>query len=162
MEKINPSILEDGNILLNFKSQFLEKQDAQSLSALMAILRDSVIIIPATLVFSEKDKDKFINSKAGDTLTGEGDIHIKPDILKGPDDKMYFPVFSQKEQIPEEYIKDFSTVRVPAVHAVEMAHGFEGVCGLVLDAFTNAVLLPFELADSIKLYPSHLEESTDE
>lgn len=159
MNTIKPEFLEDGNVLLNLKSQFLEKRDAQSLSAVLAVLRDSVIIIPATLVFSDVDKDKFINSSSGDEIANEGDIHIKPDILKGPEDVLYFPIFSQREQIPDDYLKDLSTVRVPLLHAVEMAHGFEGVCGLVLDAFTDALILPYELADTIKQYPSHLEEA---
>lgn len=159
MDTIKPEFLENGNVLLNLKKQFLEKRDAQSLSAVLAVLRDSIIIIPATLVFSDVDKDKFINSSSGDEIKNEGDIHIKPDILKGPDDAMYFPIFSQKEQIPDDYLKDFSTVRVPALHAIEMAHGFDGVCGLVLDAFTDALVLPYELADTIKQYPSHLEEA---
>ena len=66
-------------------------------------------------------------------------------------------IFSQKEQIPEAYGAHFSLISLPALQCLSMAHGMEGVIGLVLDAFTQPLMLPFQVADLLPELPSHLE-----
>lgn len=159
MGEVNSKALENGNVLVSMKNAYRESGSKEKLLTLLSVLRDSVVIIPAVVAIQKQDEALFNNSKAGDEITTSSDMHIKPDIVKTDDGSMYLPVFSQKEQIPEDYAKDFSTVRVSTLQAIDMAHAFNELKGLVLDPFTEAFVLPFTLADIIPTIPSLLEEN---
>lgn len=152
--KITPESLESGNVLLYLKQKFFDDSSSENIGPLLACLRDSVMLVPASIAVSKEDMEAFTNAKAGDNVETGSDMHIEPDILENGG-KKYFPVFSNREQLPEDYVKDFSVIRIPMTQCIEIAKSYMGLDGFVLDAFTAPMTISFELADIIaKLPPS--------
>ncbi len=154
---INPEALRDGVVLFRLKQEFLKKQSRENLFPLLCCLRDSVVQVPMNVILGEEDQESLKKMKPGELWKSGEDIRMKPDILKAPDGKLWFPVFSQEKQIPESYKKNFSIVPMEMLHCIEMAHHTRDVEGLIVDAFSDAVSLPFQLADIIKELPSQLQ-----
>lgn len=155
VDYIGSETLENGNVLLYLKHKFLKNGDEKSLYPVLSCLRDSQVIVPMNTILSKEDEEMFLNSKLGDTVSPHNDIRLKPDILQNGD-KFIFPIFSNKEQIPEEYGNRFSTINLPVLKCIEMAKSYEKVCGLVLDAFTESMIIEYELADLIIQFESKL------
>ncbi len=158
MGNVNAKSLENGNVLVAVKNAYRESGDREKLLILLSVLRDSVVIVPASVAVQKQDEELFMNSKPGDEVVTSSDIHIQPDTVKDAEGKVYLPIFSQKEQMPENYAKSFSTVRISVPQAIDMARAFDDTKGLVLDPFTEAFAIPFELADVILGLPSQLDE----
>ncbi len=126
---IDPAVLEDGSVLLDLKKAYLEDDSEENLYALLSCLRDSEVVVP---------------------VSSDAEGVVAPDILQGPDRNLYFPVFSQEAQIPEDYDESSSGVRLPMLRCIRLAHESQGTTGLVLDAFTDVLMLPFELAGAAR------------
>lgn len=157
-DKITREMLEDGSVLVAMKKAFLENRSQETLGSLLACLRDSVLIVPLTVTMSERDEEKFKNGKEGDEIQCEDEVHLKPDVFKTEDGSLFFPAFSQQEQMPEEYAANFSKMPFDIFKCLEMAHAIEGVGGIVLDPLTEPVSLPLEIADMIEKFPSMISE----
>lgn len=155
---IDPKTLESGRVLLALKSMFNENRCKETLLPLLACLRDSVVYVPMNARLSEEDQKCALNLKVGDVWSNNDDIRLTPDTLRSPDGKLWLPIFTQKEQIPEDYRKGFSIIPLPALRCLNMAHATDGVEGLVIDAFTEDTVLTFEIADIMKLLSSRTEE----
>lgn len=149
MEKyIDPKKLEDGKVLVYFKHKYLEESTEDNIYPLLACLRDSQVLVPMNVTMSEEDEAMFKNADVGDLLQSKDDIRLIPDILQS-DDKYYFPMFSNKEQMPEDYANHFSIITLPVVQCIEMAKNIDNLNGLVIDAFTDPMVIKFDLADVI-------------
>ena len=79
-----------------------------------------------------------------------------PDVLTDPAGGRFLPVFSQLLQLPADYAEHFTVTPMKAMDCLALAHQTEGVLGLVLDAFTEQVSMPFEIADAMEDFPSQL------
>lgn len=161
-DKVKASDLENGNVLLLLKNKFFESPTEENLYPLLLCLRDSVVKVPFVAEMSDNDRKRYMNTKEGEDFTNKDEIKLTADILKTEDDSMYFPVFSQEEQIPKDYGSKFTIVPITMIDAVKMAHGDKSVSGLVLDAFTGPFVLPFNLADYMTTLPSRIENSESE
>ena len=157
-EKITKEVLASGRVLLALKCSFLENRSKETLFPLLSCLRDSVVYVPVNLLISERDTVQLTSCKAGDYFKNQDEIRMKPDILESPDKKRWLPIFSQREQIPKEYVAGFSTVNLSVLRCLKLAHAQENMDGIVLDAFGDAVALPFEIADIISEIPSRLSQ----
>jgi len=153
---IDKKTLESGRVLLYLKHEFLSNRSKETLFPLLSCLRDSNVIVPVNVTMSDFDKEKFLNSKQGDVVTTSDEIRCKPDILKNGDN-FFFPMFSNEEQIPEEYGNNFSKVVLPVLRCINMAKSYEHVCGIVIDAFTEPLVLEYEIADLIFEFESRLK-----
>lgn len=156
VDYMDPKTLEYGNILLYLKHNFFKKEDEDSLFAVLSCLRDSHVIVPMNATISKEDEEMFLASKVGDILSSHNDIRLKPDILQNGD-KFYFPMFSNIEQIPEDYGSCFSTVNLSVLQYIEMAKTYEKTSGLVLDPFTEPLIIEYELADLITKLESRID-----
>ena len=156
--RITAESLANGKVLQVLKSEFLTSRSKEALLPLLSCLRDSVVHVPVNLIISERDSIQLRSCRVGDYFTNQDEIRMEPDILKSPDNKLWFPMFSQKEQIPEDYGKGFSIVPLNVPRCLAIAHMREGVEGIVLDAFSESLALPFEIADIINEIPSQLSE----
>lgn len=152
---IEAKTLESGKVLLYLKHNFLENRCQETLFPLLSCLRDSHVIVPMNVIMSEEDEKMFMNVSVGDVISTNDDIRLRPDILQNGEN-YFFPIFSNREEIPEDYGSHFSTINLPVLQCIEMAKSYEHVCGLVLDAFTSPCVLEYELADLIKLFDSRL------
>ena len=153
---IDPKVLESGNVLRYLKLEFLEQPSKETLFPFLECMRDSIVYVPMNAILSENDQLRLSNVKVGTRWKNEDEIRMRPDILKSPDGKLWFPVFTQKEQIPEDYNSGFSIMPMHILRCIGMAHATESVSGLVVDAFTEAASLPFEIVDIIPQLPSRL------
>ena len=154
---VDPKTLESGSVLLHLKSQFIQRRGSETLFPLLSCLRDSVVHVPMQAVLSEADQRRMASMKLGDTWRNRDPVRMRPDILKMADGTMWFPIFSQIEQMPPAYRKRFSVVAVEALQALRMAHAAGDLSGLVLDPFRDPVSLPFQTADIMQTVPSHLK-----
>lgn len=157
-EKIKAADLENGNTLVYLKLQFMKEPTQENLLPLLWCLRDSVVKVPFIAEMSEEDKKRVMECAEGETFCNKDEVRLTADILKAQDDNRYFPIFSQDEQMPEDYRKKFTVIPITALDALKMAHGDETVSGLVLDGFTFPFVVPFELADYMASLPSRIEE----
>ena len=59
--------------------------------------------------------------------------------------------------VTPEYAAQFSMMKLPAPYCIRMMLALEDVDGLVLDAFTEAMIIPKQSAALILKMKSHLE-----
>ena len=71
-------------------------------------------------------------------------------------------MFSNIGEIPEEYGSHFSTINISVLQCIHMAKSYQHVCGLVLDAFTDPLVLEYEIADIIPQLESKLAPENEE
>lgn len=159
-EIIKAEDLENGNILVYLKLQFMKEPTQENLFPLLWCLRDSVVKVPFIAEMSEADKKRVMECKQGETFCNKDEIKLTADILQSKDDNRYFPIFSQDEQMPDDYKQKFTVIPITALDALKMAHGDSSVSGLVLDGFTFPFVIPFELGDYMATLPSRLGEQS--
>lgn len=157
---IDPKTLESGKVLLYLKHKFLEDQTEQALLSVLGCLRDSQVIVPVSMTMSEEDKEKLLSAKKGDKFSASDEIRLKPDILQRGE-QFFFPMFSNKEEMPQKYAANFSTINMSVLQCIQMAKTYEQVTGLVLDAFTDPLVLNYSLADLISELESRLRPEDD-
>ena len=154
---IDPKKLEDGKVLVYLKHKYVEESTEENIYPLLGCLRDSQVLVPMNVTMSEEDEAMFKNADVGDVVQSKGDIRLIPDILQN-DDKYYFPMFSNKEQMPEDYANHFSIIDLSVVQCIEMAKNIDKLSGLVIDAFTEPMVIKFDLADVIMKLESSCKE----
>ena len=157
-EEVNGEALRDGTLLLEVKREFGEDPSGERFARLCAALALSFVTVPGNFEAGEADQEQLRRAKADVTYTLMGDLRFRPDILRDEEGRLYFPIFSNGEQMPEEYASRFSSITVTAREAVRMAAGPKGLEGLVLDPFTEPVGIPFSIADRIEELAEKLNE----
>lgn len=125
---VDPKLLEDGKILVNFKKNFIGNKKPENLYAVLNCLRDSTLIVPITPM----NKDKF-----------------KPDIMRVMNGDLYLPIFSQEAQIPVDYKKLFTFLPLPMEKCIEIMNSIEGLKGLVLDPYTEGMFISTDMTNII-------------
>ena len=156
-EKVTDEMLADGRVLLHFKREYFKEQTDDNLIAVLICLRDCTLYVPLDMRMSNKDEEKFKTVKKGDIISCEDEVHLSPDIFKTEDGIKFFPVFSNPEQMPEDYRKCFSVMPFKIFECLDMAHKVDGVAGIVLDAMSEPLPLPFSIADVISELPSIID-----
>ena len=142
--------LEGGNVLRALVAQFNNDRTEQNLFALLCCLRDSFIWIPCNAVISNEDAEQFLNAQKGDVIQSMNDIKMEPEL--------FFPIFSNCEQMGEDYGGRFSKVEKHTFEAMNMAMARENVVGLVLDAFTQPFVIKKDLFEIIGKLPTNIDE----
>lgn len=146
-EKVTREMLADGNMLRYLKTKFMNDRSQDNLISLLACLRDSIVFVPMNV------------TGGGDGEEDSEPARYRPELLRGPDGGLYFPVFTQKETIPEAFESNFTWTPIEAVQCVRMAHAEDGLTGLVIDAFTEVLTMPMNVADIIEKIPSMLADN---
>lgn len=134
---VTKETLENGEILVYLKKEFLKNQTEDNLIPLMSCLHDSVVWIPM-----HPPKNNASNPK--------------PDILQNGQ-SFYLPVFSQEQQIGDSYKTNFNLVKRPFLTCIQQARNVHAD-GLVLDPFTEHLIVSFDIAEIIEVMPSQLED----
>ncbi|MBR5362949.1 MAG: SseB family protein [Oscillospiraceae bacterium] len=155
-QKISRKDLDSGNLLRFLKHRFLTQQNRQTLMPVLSCLRDSEVIVPVQVNVSDADRARILNAAKGESVDTIDPVSFKPDLLQS-EDGTFLPVFSSADQIDPEYAKNFALLTVPAVQCIRTALDMKDVSGLVIDAFTEAMLVPKESAEIILKMKSHLE-----
>lgn len=94
------------------------------------LLKDAEIIVPVKIDFDDID----IYDE-----TVEGAI-LNPDVVKNGEKTRLMPVFTTYEQIPRDYMDEFSLVRMSATEAYSFMNNSEDLCGIVINPFTECNL----------------------
>jgi len=163
MKKISRGTLESGKVLQALADNFINNRTEETGLAFLHCLRDSVLWVPTTVRFSERDEEELLKHlEVGYEFTTQDEVRMKPDILLAPDGTKWYPLFSNKDEVVGDYKNlSFSYVPCELLYCLRMAHQYEaeGVKGLVLDPFTRGETIPFEVADIMLQLPSKLEET---
>lgn len=130
----------------NMASQQLDRQ--QLLLAILEYMSENAAWVPCSANYSKEDFEKIKNSKQGDVFSFEN-TKLKPDILKHTSGKLYFPIFSQKDEAPEDYAKNFSWINMPIVRCCILARNNPNCSGIIVNAFTNSHPITNELIDIV-------------
>ncbi len=157
-EEAEKDALRDGTLLLDVKREFAEDPSEESFARLCAALALSFVTIPGSFGFGSEDLEQLRDAKVDVTYTLKESLRFRPDFLRDKEGGLYFPIFSNREQMPEEYASQFSAITVTAREAMRMAEGPEGLQGLVLDPFTEPFEIPMPLAEQIKELADKLKE----
>lgn len=64
-------------------------------------------------------------------------VSLKPDIVKDGGKTRLLPVFTSYDQIPTDYMNNFSFIKVPASYAYAFMNECENLHGMVLNPFTE-------------------------
>ena len=176
---IKRSTLENGNILVGLKYRFAQEYKREDLFAVLNCLRDSTVWVPMTVMLSQRDQERVLDSVMKDgeihvepdqEWSNQDEIHMTADILQDPDGALWFPIFSQQEQMPQEYMQNFSAIPMTVLDCIRMAHGMQqenqalsDLQGIILDAFSDVNLpIPFDTADIIPEFPSRLDPNEED
>lgn len=154
---IKREALENGNVLRFLVDRFNKDQTDENFISVFRCLRDSFIWIPCNLEMSDADMEMFTNVSAGDVVKTTGDIKLVPDTLKNGD-YLFLPVFSNCEQMGEDYGNHFSKVEKHFFEAMSMAMAREDICGIVLDAFSQPFIIAKDAFEFIGNLPSEIEK----
>ena len=147
--------MEDGSILRRLKHIFLTEQNRQTLMPVLACLRDSELIVPVQITVSMEDAERIRSAESGEPTGTNDEAAFTPDLLQN-DEGTFLPVFSAPQQIAPVYAQNFSLMRLTAVQCIHMLLAMEEATGLVLDAFTEPMLIPKESAELILKMKSRL------
>ena len=140
--------LENGDVLVALKSRFAEEKNQENLIALLKCMKDSKVIVPMRIEMSEEDAARIENATDVEEIETRDEIKMVPEILQAKE-KRFFPMFSQIGQIPKEFGTSHNLMSMPTSEALDMAHQIENLDGIVLDAFSKSVAMPFVTADQI-------------
>ena len=149
--------LEGGKILRFLVERFDNDRTEANFISVFRCLRDSFVWIPCRIEMSEEDKEMFSKVTAGDVVKSSGDIRLVPDILKN-EDSLFFPAFSNCEQMGEDYGSHFSKIEKHFLEAMSMVLAHKDVCGIVLDAFTRPFIISKDAFEFISKLPSEIEQ----
>lgn len=155
---VDSEALRDGTLLLDAKREFAENPSRESFARLCVALAMAFVTIPGNFEAGDADLEQLRRAKVDVTYTLMGDLRFRPDILRDNDGLFYFPIFSNREQMPEEYASRFSSITVTTKEAIRMAAGPKGLEGLVLDPFTAPFEISWPLAEQIKELAEKLNE----
>ena len=155
-EYIDPESLKSGEVLVSLKNAFLDNKNMDTLLALAACLRDSIVIVPMRVKMSEEDENRIKCAPEGSNVEISENIKIKPEILSNGT-AQYFPMFSNEKQIPEAFARGVSTLTMSVVQCIQMAKTYDNLAGLVLDPFSREFEFGYELGDVILDMESHLK-----
>jgi len=116
---------------------FNSKQDSDTFRMLIAVLMSVQVSVPMTVAMENTDVEKFLQAKAGDTVTPGGAIRMQPDMLKNDSGELFFPAFTMKEETPENYRNNFSWITMDFMNCVHSACQNENCAGVVINGFSE-------------------------
>lgn len=114
------------------------------------LLQDAEIILAMRPDFEESEI-------FGESIEG---VSLRPDVVKDGGRARLLPVFTTYEQIPRDYMDNFSFIRMPASSAYSYMNESEELSGIVLNPFTeyNLELRKKKTAERQKTMTRHYEK----
>lgn len=144
--------LADGETLVSLKRGYLKERSAQALVSLLSCLKESFVRVPMNVTMSDRDIEALnAAAKAGtlDAFTAKDEVRLRPEIITSGDGRRFFPMFSRKRDLPEQYAANFRVFEEAVINCVAMAKAMDGLNGLVLDPFGDPFIIPFDVAEMI-------------
>lgn len=154
--KITADMLKSGEVLSALILRFLNNRNKENMLALLSCLRDSNIWMPARV--SNAGRGLEVDTSHGSPIMAPAKhkLVVKPQIYKAKDGNMYLPIYSRRENIKKENVKDFSVVNIPYEQCLEMLDGIPNCSRIVVDPHLYNVALDEDLIKVTKRLPSRL------
>lgn len=153
---LNQEAIMDGHVLRMFIKQFLQQESRENLLNILYCLRDSYVWIPATYNLTPEQEDQLKRMQTGKTVKDDKGITFQPDILVNGNEA-FLPVFSNEEQMEQEYGAQFTRIQKHFLEAMDVADSNPQVTGIVLDAFTEPFMILKKNFDMIRSLRSNME-----
>ena len=163
--------LADGSMLREAIKKFNEESTEDRLVDALVLLRDSYVWIPCRAIFSEEDQKRFneivensqddLESLIDTKFTAQDEVRFVPDVLTDGEE-FFFPVFSSAEEMGE-YGNDYSKIQCHILEAIVKAkNNDKKVKGIVIDPYSERLILPAEMFEVIEKMKSSIENNTPE
>lgn len=139
-----------GALICDYNMATDQKIKMFNIITITSYLGERSVWIPMLAQTSQADLEKLLNAKKGDVIQTEDEIHMKPDILQHATGKYYLPVFSTKDEAPQEYANKFSWVNMPFLQCCDLAKRNGEEIDIIINAFTNSLQITRDLINIIK------------
>ena len=116
---------------------------------ILSLCYHSNFLVPCNVYISDADKERFMNANIGDTVTPTDNIRMKPDILQSGDE-LFFPIFTNCEQMGDDYSNHFSKIEMDFPSVMENVSARGDLSGIVIDAFTSPFVISKDTFEIIK------------
>lgn len=135
---MSESAYETGETLCALIDRFYAKRDGAILREILMLLLDATVFVPMNVTVEKEDEEQFLSAKPGETITTKREIRMKPDMLQNSAGELMFPVFTRKEEAPENYREFFSWVTMDFMRCARSAFHNEQCSGVVINGFSTA------------------------
>ena len=107
------------------------------LKILLAVFMHAQVSVPMQISMEDADVEKFLHAQKGDTITTDGMIRMKPDMLRNSGGELFFPAFTQIEEAEEGYRNSFSWITMDFMNCAHSAYHNENCAGVVINGFSK-------------------------
>ena len=169
-DELSPEDLEDGSVLKGAISDFHRKQEDETFGYILAVLRNSKVIVPCDVVLSDEaqkilEKCEAEGKEISDLSGAEADqLHggtsFRPVVLEN-DKHRCISAFSGNDEI-SDHMDGPARVTMPFLRAMQFALvAGDDIAGIVINPYTQAFFVERELFDQIAEMESFSEEEDD-
>ena len=162
MEYVTREMLESGETLLSLKNTFLNEQSGGNFMAMLACIMDSIVWVPGKLVLSDDDLSRMVSGQVGETLRNSDAIRFVPTLFGTDEGGRFYPMFSNEEQIPQDFSDSNSLVAMTGAECIRRARGSGNAAGVVLDPLTESCTMPMNYVELIDKLESRLSPEQQE
>lgn len=114
---------------------FYENQNSDTFKTVLDALLTSVMLVPMAPVPNDNSDKK--------------NVQFRPGLVTNQDGEKFFPVFSEKTQIPEDYGKNFSMVAIPFPSCCDLATKIPECGKIIVNPFTKQFIVNSNIANAI-------------
>ncbi len=125
-----------GKSIAELIDAFRADRSEKTYGAVMNAVFPSALLVPMTPVEGSKNEK-------------EKTMKFSPAFVKNQEEERLLPMFSDKEQIPEEYGKQFSVVKMPFGAACELVAKIPGCDQIIINPFTKPFEINKELVENV-------------
>lgn len=158
---VDPKDLEGGRILRYLVNRFFESRDSKHYVDALNCLRDSQVVIPGVVRMNDEFVQELHNAKGGGTFSFDKKMGFVPDIIEVAGG-FYLAVFSNPEQMGEEYGNNSSTITIDFLEALDIAEARKELAGIVVDSLTVPFYVTKNLYEFARNLPSRLDPEKTE
>ncbi len=153
-KKVSAEVLKNGKVLTELIRRFHEEKSEANLLAVLSCLRDSQVLLPLR---AGRAQAKPVQLRFGQAPKKDTEEELQPDVLATEDGKRFLPIFSQVEQMPEDYATEYPTIRLPMLECIRMAEEWAELDGIIVNPYTQIVAIEKDVLAVIRSLPSRLE-----
>lgn len=153
--KLTKNMLKGGKILNKLLEMYNEDNSVENFYGVLKCLRDSNVIVPLTVSFSQEDNEKLNENNSKFMVEIKNNINTSTDLIESTNGKKYFPVFSEVQQISDKYKNTVANlVSVPFLTVLDMAATFDEAEGIAVDPFGNSFIVARNIYETVKNLPA--------
>lgn len=151
-----PSELADGLVLKHLMGLFAQEGTTETRDALMQCLRDSMVVVPADEV--DDSTTPGTDDATGGTLIIDSDKAYRPNILENARGDHWLPAFTSPDEVNPQVRDRATLLTLPLTQCIDVARSHGGLSGIVVNVFSENLILPGRTCDYIAKLPSGAKE----